>query len=163
MARIGVAANKERAVARANHTTTEGPRGSTPYATFDRQGLVFALTAGHHKTSLFDVRQYQHGEFAQFNLQKYVKTPKQCITKGLRFSPCGKNLLAWTDDCQLFSVDSFDGSLVRAHCLFFEFTCSLFSTLITPPPLSVTLAAVLPTHSLTVRALSPFGAPIRST
>jgi len=79
-------------------------------ASFDQQGLVFAVSVGQPKLHLYDTRNYAKGEFTCFDMAPHLKGgDRRC--HHVQFSPCGKYLLARTSS-QLILLDAFDGELI---------------------------------------------------
>jgi COMPASS component SWD2 len=95
---------KEKALARI------GTRG-TSTCSFDNQGLIFAVVSGQQKVHLFDIRQYEKGEFVHFDVAPFSSGDIRSVS----FSPCGKFILLSTDLGEVFSIDSFKGKLVAYY------------------------------------------------
>ncbi|EER06385.1 hypothetical protein Pmar_PMAR006156 [Perkinsus marinus ATCC 50983] len=114
---------KERPVARV-YSQEQVTKGSSsgilggPCATYDTQGLVFAVSsstptgdAGKKpiaKVHMFDNRQFDRGEFEAFDLSPFTQGSP---LRSMLFSPCGKYLLCSTAAGDLFAIDSFSGRL----------------------------------------------------
>mmetsp|Transcript_12530 Transcript_12530/g.24432 ORF Transcript_12530/g.24432 Transcript_12530/m.24432 type:complete len:353 (-) Transcript_12530:35-1093(-) len=82
----------------------------TSIASFDQQGLVFAVSVGQPKLHLYDTRNYAKGEFICFDMAPHLRG-SDCRCHHVQFSPCGKYLLARTTS-QLILLDAFDGELI---------------------------------------------------
>jgi COMPASS component SWD2 len=85
------------------------PTLGPPAVAFDQQGVVFALSSGKNSVHLFDTRNFEKAEFVHFDLQIHG------IIVDVKFSPCGKFLLIATDRGEIFTIDSFRGSLVAVY------------------------------------------------
>jgi len=84
-------------------------------ATFDQQGLVFAVSVGQPKLHLYDTRNYAKGEFTCFDMAPHLRGADRCVHH-VKFSPCGKYLLARTTS-QLILLDAFDGELICEYAV----------------------------------------------
>ncbi|KAF4699854.1 Transcription initiation factor TFIID subunit 9, partial [Perkinsus olseni] len=113
---------KERPVARV-YSQEQVAKGSStgslggPCATYDTQGLVFAVSSSTPtgdgkkpiaKVHMFDNRQFERGEFEAFDLSPFTQGSP---LRSMLFSPCGKYLLCSTAAGDLFAIDSFSGRL----------------------------------------------------
>ncbi|PIC35581.1 hypothetical protein B9Z55_014895 [Caenorhabditis nigoni] len=81
---------------------------STPIATFDPEGLLFAAGLDNNLIKLYDLRSFDKGPFSSFgpldNTDNYEWT-------SMRFSPCGKYILICTNSNVLFIIDAFSGAI----------------------------------------------------
>lgn len=76
----------------------------------DPQGLVFAVATHSKRIQLYDMKNYQSGPFAAFDVEDQGRRDSKWTQ--LRFSPDGRDLLlnAGRDGC-LHLLNSFDGTL----------------------------------------------------
>eukprot|EP00200_Dunaliella_tertiolecta_P004296 CAMPEP_0202349436 /NCGR_PEP_ID=MMETSP1126-20121109/6933_1 /ASSEMBLY_ACC=CAM_ASM_000457 /TAXON_ID=3047 /ORGANISM="Dunaliella tertiolecta, Strain CCMP1320" /LENGTH=288 /DNA_ID=CAMNT_0048941255 /DNA_START=162 /DNA_END=1025 /DNA_ORIENTATION=+ len=81
-----------------------------PCASFDQQGLVFAVAATAGVIKLYDVRSYDKGPFDTFNVTEESNTPVPF--SGLRFSNDGKWMLGMMEG-RVYVMDAFNGTVVR--------------------------------------------------
>lgn len=83
-----------------------------PVVAYDSGGAVFAGGFDNNSIKLYDVRSFDKGPFTTFQ----VKRPSGVVSEwtSLKFSPCGKFLLASTLDGAIFLVDAFKGDM-KAH------------------------------------------------
>ncbi|KAF4672416.1 Transcription initiation factor TFIID subunit 9 [Perkinsus chesapeaki] len=117
---------KEKPVARV-YSQEQITKGSStanlggPCATYDTQGLVFAVSSSTPtgdgrkpiaKVHMFDNRQFERGEFEAFDLSTFTQGSP---LRSMLFSPCGKYLLCSTAAGDLFAIDSFSGRLRAAY------------------------------------------------
>mmetsp|Transcript_26980 Transcript_26980/g.58990 ORF Transcript_26980/g.58990 Transcript_26980/m.58990 type:complete len:322 (-) Transcript_26980:297-1262(-) len=81
-----------------------------PSASFDQQGLVFAVATESGILKLYDVRSYDKGPFDTFIVQEEANSP---IPFGdIKFSLDGKYMLAVAEG-RLYVLDAFNGGVLR--------------------------------------------------
>lgn len=82
-----------------------------PLVAFDPQGLVFAVVLDNRLIRLFDMKNYERGPFACFEIIDSQRSNLEWCS--LSFSPDGKEILIGTKGAVHYLVDSFEGH-VRA-------------------------------------------------
>lgn len=84
----------------------------TPLVAIDPMGLIFALALDNRFIRLFDLKNYERGPFACFEIidRNQTNSVEWC---SLSFSPDGKELLIGTKSDVLYLIDSFDGMVKR--------------------------------------------------
>mmetsp|Transcript_18089 Transcript_18089/g.30986 ORF Transcript_18089/g.30986 Transcript_18089/m.30986 type:complete len:332 (-) Transcript_18089:377-1372(-) len=81
-----------------------------PCASFDQQGLVFAVATESGVIKLYDVRSYDKGPFDTFTVQEELNTPS--VFTDLRFSNDGKFILGVVEN-KVHVLDAFNGNKVH--------------------------------------------------
>ncbi|TMS37868.1 hypothetical protein L596_004711 [Steinernema carpocapsae] len=80
---------------------------SRPVGSFDQEGLIFGIGHLGKSIKLFDVRTFEKGPFAAFNIQR--ENTSEIVS--LQFSPNGKTILLTTNGDECYLVDAFSGKL----------------------------------------------------
>uniref|UniRef100_A0A8C5SPH2 WD repeat domain 82 n=1 Tax=Laticauda laticaudata TaxID=8630 RepID=A0A8C5SPH2_LATLA len=84
------------------------PQGK-PVCSFDPEGLIFAAGVNSETVKLYDLRSFDKGPFATFNMQ-YDRT---CEWTGLKFSNDGKLVLISTNGGIIRLIDAFKGTVLH--------------------------------------------------
>lgn len=80
-----------------------------PVASFDPEGLIFALGINSESVKLYDLRSYDKGPFNTFKFPQ----DKDCEWCGLKFSPDGKTIMISTNGNIIHLIDAFQGKLLK--------------------------------------------------
>lgn len=80
---------------------------------FDQGGLVFGVGMQSRLLRLYDLKNYENGPFASFDIAKVINWNKPFYPQwsNIRFSNDGNNILISTKMDVIFLIDAFDGSL----------------------------------------------------
>eukprot|EP00026_Physarum_polycephalum_P012220 Phypoly_transcript_12505.p1 GENE.Phypoly_transcript_12505~~Phypoly_transcript_12505.p1 ORF type:complete len:341 (+),score=32.28 Phypoly_transcript_12505:94-1023(+) len=88
-------------------------RKGRPSVAFDPQGIIFAIGSSGNTIKLFDVRSFDKGAFATFNVEHH---PIEWTS--MRFSNDGKYILLSTNENCIFLIDSFTGAKLQTYTSF---------------------------------------------
>lgn len=80
-----------------------------PVASFDPEGLIFAVGINSESVKLYDLRSFDKGPFNTFKLTQ----DKDCDWCGLKFSPDGKTIMISTNGNIIHLLDAFQGKLLK--------------------------------------------------
>eukprot|EP00899_Mesostigma_viride_P007457 jgi/Mesvir1/16712/Mv15103-RA.1 len=84
-----------------------------PSASFDHQGLVFAVTSQPGVLKLFDVRSYNKGPFDTFAVQTSASPSSSPAITSIKFSQDGKLILASTMESHHMVLDAYTGQTLQ--------------------------------------------------
>lgn len=84
---------------------------SRPIAAFDPEGLIFAAGIGSEIVKLYDLKSFDKGPFATFNLVSDSRD--DCEWTGMKFSPDGKSILVMTNSKFMRLIDAFTGAITH--------------------------------------------------
>lgn len=79
-------------------------------ASYDPEGLIFAVAQNSEYIKLYDTRNYEKGPFNTIHL---TKTKPDINWKSLKFSPNGKQILITTDMEEIYINDAFSGQPIK--------------------------------------------------
>lgn len=79
-----------------------------PVASFDPEGLIFAIGVEAKEVRLYDLRQYDKGPFITFSLPK----ERDAEWSEIKFSPDGGQILVNTSGNRLHLIDAFKGDVL---------------------------------------------------
>lgn len=85
--------------------------GLDPIASYDPEGLIFAVGVNSELIKLYDVRLHEKGPFSTIKHTRQESTVQHW--KSLKFSPNGKQILISTDYEELYILDAFSGQLLH--------------------------------------------------
>ncbi|KAM9814038.1 WD repeat-containing protein 82-like [Neosynchiropus ocellatus] len=80
-----------------------------PICSFDPEGLIFAAAVESKVVQLYDLRAFDKGPFASFEMS----FPRVCDWTGLKFSDDGKQILICTNGGMIGLINAFNGSLLH--------------------------------------------------
>ncbi|KAF8822293.1 hypothetical protein IE077_004094 [Cardiosporidium cionae] len=87
---------------------------TSPVASFDTEGFIFACYLGNRKLHLYDCNNYSKGEFHIFDLRKHLRSEEHVtVSNSVTFSTDGKSIVVSTLNGQLLRLDSFTGEVVQ--------------------------------------------------
>ena len=81
-----------------------------PVASFDPEGLIFAVGINSEVIKLYDLKSFDKGPFTTFKMQQ----EKDCVWTDLKFSSDGKLILISTDGGIIRLIDAFNGQPLQA-------------------------------------------------
>jgi len=81
-----------------------------PVASFDPEGLIFAVGINSEVIKLYDLKSFDKGPFTTFKLQQ----ERDCEWTSLKFSNDGKQILISTDGGVIRLIDAFHGQPLQA-------------------------------------------------
>lgn len=79
-------------------------------ASYDPEGLIFAVAQNSEYIKLYDTRLYDKGPFSTIHC---TKTKSDINWKSLKFSPNGKQILITTDKEEIYINDAFTGAPIK--------------------------------------------------
>eukprot|EP01102_Stenamoeba_stenopodia_P019490 TRINITY_DN7377_c0_g1_i1.p1 TRINITY_DN7377_c0_g1~~TRINITY_DN7377_c0_g1_i1.p1 ORF type:complete len:325 (+),score=43.44 TRINITY_DN7377_c0_g1_i1:275-1249(+) len=89
-------------------------RKGRPSVSFDPQGLIFAAGLDNNTIKLYDLRSYDKGPFATFQ----VPHPRVVEWHTMKFSSNGKHILLSTHENTIFLIDAFTGEKTMSYTSF---------------------------------------------
>lgn len=80
-----------------------------PIATYDPEGVIFAVGVDSEAIKLYDVREYEKGPFKTLKLQR----ERDCEWTDLKFSADGKSMLVSTNGHIVRLIDAYEGKPLK--------------------------------------------------
>lgn len=83
-----------------------------PVASFDQQGLIFAVGVDPGVIKLYDIKKYESGPFDTFSISDENNSKTPSPFSHLKFSNDGKYMLAVAEG-KIYYIDAFNGTVLH--------------------------------------------------